>query len=184
MKKILCVALALTMAFSFCGCAEKIFGADFTDGYSTFDFTMDSFVSDMQKVDTGEYENPFNAEPVVAERDDEDFGPIKTYTYTLCKDATIVLTENNDTGKMYQAAVIIKMSTTSMDNIPYVYAIMDTLINNMESDADTRKKIIKKLNLSNYEDTESCMNLASGSIAEFAWIISKGNAMLNITAPQ
>jgi hypothetical protein len=185
MKKILCIALAATIALACSGCAEKIFGNEYADGnYNTYHTTVDEFVASIPTDELGD-NNPFQTKPTVQENDESDLGSITTYDYKVSDGIHVTFSANTDSKEMYQVVWMVNDKTDLTDET-YTQAkkVRDALLKAMEPDDEIRQDVEDTLKMGNYEKDDSITNFSTSNNSEYTWAIRDDALMLSMTAKQ
>lgn len=147
----------------------------------TFGISAADLANAMSKAFKGsEYGNAFENEPEVEESEDKTFGKLVSYSYPICDGAQCVLYETKDGGEAYSVFLVGDSSKMDTDDAKAFGAYAAIIIDGFESDDQKLTEIDSKLDIANTGFSTSAVNVASGTSANFTYLVDDGTAMLLI----
>ena len=102
------------------------------------------------------------------------------YSYTIHDGLAIAIIDSAQTGKVQSISVTAFEDSLSNDAAYDLGCYQATLISMFEPDSDRFADIVADLNISNMNFSDDNIYFSSGSIAEYAYMISGGVSMLSI----
>ena len=124
--------------------------------------------------------NAFASEPTIEEDQDALLGNTVSYTYEIVPGASCTIYSIKETNEVYSLLVYINFAKLSKEDVPAASFYLGLLVSGFEPDSTKIDQIHADLDIVNA--TGDTVNIASGTIADYTYVISQSTGMLLIDA--
>lgn len=150
---------------------------------ATFEVSYTSVLEQMSdSISSFDMPNAFETTPTISNLQDGDYGDVVAYTYNVCSGVDCTLYEAKDSGKLTQVFLTAASSEMGTDEAElfgrYAANITGGFAPSKEWDA-----LDSALDIADSSFQEDTINLYSGSLASFTYIVDNGVAMLSVLPP-
>ncbi|MDP4109216.1 MAG: hypothetical protein Q8878_04220 [Bacillota bacterium] len=148
----------------------------------TFDISESELSASMSKAfEKSEYVNAFASDPTIKESESKYYGKTVDYVYQVCNGVQCILTETKNDHKVLSVFLYGDSSKMAKSDAKTFGGYAAKIIGGFENDENTLSSIDTKLDIPNIGFSTDVVNIASGTLASFTYIVDKGTAMLQIS---
>jgi hypothetical protein len=128
-----------------------------------------------------DYANAFETSPHVEESRSETLGERISYVYSTGKGVMCIIEETKSDHKLTSVGLMGTISSMEDSDIKTFARYINMLLNIFESDKATLSKINSKLDIGNSGFKDKTVNLATGSVANFSYMVDKDMVLFDVT---
>lgn len=148
---------------------------------STFGVTASALVEALQSdFANSDLPNAFDNAPKVSNDSSEELGEIITYSYPIVDGAECIIYATQSTDEVFQVFVFANSSKMDINGLKITGAYAAKLTQGFEPDKTQREEVDKKLGIGNSNASVDTIATATGSLADFTFIVNDGDIMLMI----
>lgn len=148
---------------------------------STFGITASALVEVLQSdFASSDLPNAFDNAPKVSNDSSEELGEIITYSYPIVEGAECSIYATQSTDEVFQVFVFADSSKMDINGLKITGGYAAKLIQGFEPDKAQREEVDKKLSIGNSNVSVDTITTATGTQANFTFIVDGGDIMLMI----